>query len=128
MYCPRVMPCSNRSLVITPGTLSRESRGTPPMKITRVQTLVLNLPMVIEGATPMLGGRPRTSSDMLLVRIDTDGGVTGWGGAGRGGAVRPPRLPGHALRRRQAARPQVRRPRPEPDRGDQRRDAAPPAR
>lgn len=51
------------------------------MKITRVQTLVLNLPMVIAGATPMLGGRPRTSIDMLLVRIDTDGGVTDWGKA-----------------------------------------------
>src|SRR6266581_1497874 len=48
------------------------------MKITRVQTLVLNLPMVIEGAPPMLGGRPRTSIDMLLVRIDTDGSITGW--------------------------------------------------
>src|SRR3989440_7584314 len=51
------------------------------MKITRVQTLVLNLPMRIDGATPMLGGRPRTSIDMLLVRIDTDGGITGWGEA-----------------------------------------------
>jgi L-alanine-DL-glutamate epimerase-like enolase superfamily enzyme len=51
------------------------------MKITRVQTLVLNLPMLIEGAPPMLGGRPRTSIDMLLVRIDTDGGITGWGEA-----------------------------------------------
>src|SRR5947209_20320786 len=51
------------------------------MKITRVQTLVLNLPMLIEGATPMLSGRPRTSIDMLLVRIDTDGGFTGWGEA-----------------------------------------------
>ena len=51
------------------------------MRITRVQTLVLNLPMLIEGATPMLGGRPRTSIDMLLVRIDTDGGITGWGEA-----------------------------------------------
>ena len=37
--------------------------------------------MVIDGATPMLGGRPRTSIDMLLVRIDTDGGITGWGEA-----------------------------------------------
>src|SRR5438093_10043377 len=81
MYCGRVMPCSNRSLVITPGTLSRQSRGSSPMKITRVQTLVLNLPMVIEGAPPMLGGRARTSIDMLLVRVDTDGGVTGWGEA-----------------------------------------------
>jgi L-alanine-DL-glutamate epimerase-like enolase superfamily enzyme len=51
------------------------------MKITRVESLVLNLPMLIEGATPMLGGRPRTSIDMLLVRVDTDAGVTGWGEA-----------------------------------------------
>ena len=51
------------------------------MKITRVQTIVLNLPMLIDGATPMLGGGPRTSVDMLLVRIDTDGGITGWGEA-----------------------------------------------
>jgi L-alanine-DL-glutamate epimerase-like enolase superfamily enzyme len=51
------------------------------MKITRVETLVLNLPMIIDGATPMLGGRARTSIDMLLVRIETDAGVTGWGEA-----------------------------------------------
>jgi D-galactarolactone cycloisomerase len=51
------------------------------MKITGVESIVLNLPMVIEGATPMLGGRARTSIDMLLVRIDTDAGVTGWGEA-----------------------------------------------
>jgi L-alanine-DL-glutamate epimerase-like enolase superfamily enzyme len=36
---------------------------------------------VIEGATPMLGGRPRTSIDMLLVRVETDAGLTGWGEA-----------------------------------------------
>jgi L-alanine-DL-glutamate epimerase-like enolase superfamily enzyme len=46
-----------------------------------VETLVLNLPMIIDGATPMLGGRARTSIDMLLVRIETDAGVTGWGEA-----------------------------------------------
>jgi D-galactarolactone cycloisomerase len=51
------------------------------MKIARVETIVVNLPMVMDGATPMLGGRPRTSIDMLLVRIDTDAGVTGWGEA-----------------------------------------------
>jgi D-galactarolactone cycloisomerase len=51
------------------------------MKITRVDTLVLTLPMRIDGATPMLGGRPRTSIDMLLVRVDTDAGLTGWGEA-----------------------------------------------
>jgi L-alanine-DL-glutamate epimerase-like enolase superfamily enzyme len=51
------------------------------MKITRVESLVLNLPMVIDGATPMLGGRARTSIDMLLVRVDTDAGIVGWGEA-----------------------------------------------
>ena len=51
------------------------------MKITRVETIVINLPMLIEGATPMMAGRPRTSIDMLLVRVDTDAGVTGWGEA-----------------------------------------------
>jgi hypothetical protein len=39
------------------------------VKITRVESLVLTLPMVIDGATPMLGGRARTAIDMLLVRI-----------------------------------------------------------
>ena len=51
------------------------------MKITSVDTLVLNLPMLIDGPTPMQAGRPRTSVDMLLVRIDTDAGITGWGEA-----------------------------------------------
>jgi L-alanine-DL-glutamate epimerase-like enolase superfamily enzyme len=51
------------------------------MKITAVRTLVLNLPMVIDGAPPMLGGLARTSIDMLLVRVETDGGVSGWGEA-----------------------------------------------
>ena len=52
------------------------------MKITAVQTMVLTLPMLFDArATPMQGGRPRTSIDMLLVRIDTDAGLTGWGEA-----------------------------------------------
>ena len=51
------------------------------MKITAVSTTVLNLPMVIDGATPTLGGSPRTSIDMLLVRVETDAGITGWGEA-----------------------------------------------
>jgi D-galactarolactone cycloisomerase len=52
------------------------------MKITRVETIVLNLPMIIDGAAvPSLGGRPRTSIDTLLVRVETDGGITGWGEA-----------------------------------------------
>lgn len=51
------------------------------MKITGVQTLVLTLPMVIVGSPPMLGGQARTSIDMLLVRVDTDAGISGWGEA-----------------------------------------------
>jgi D-galactarolactone cycloisomerase len=51
------------------------------MKITRIETLVLNLPLVIDAATPMLHGHPRTSIDMLLVRVETDAGLTGWGEA-----------------------------------------------
>jgi D-galactarolactone cycloisomerase len=50
------------------------------MKITKIETIVINMPMVIEGSVmPMQGGRARTSMDTLLVRVDTDEGVTGWG-------------------------------------------------
>lgn len=50
------------------------------MKITKVETLVVNMTMLIEGSVmPKQGGRARTSMDTLLVRVDTDGGVTGWG-------------------------------------------------
>jgi len=51
------------------------------MKITCVETLIVTMPMLIEGATPMQGGQARTSIDVLLVRVDTDAGVTGWGEA-----------------------------------------------
>jgi L-alanine-DL-glutamate epimerase-like enolase superfamily enzyme len=50
------------------------------MKITKVETIVVNMPMIIEGSViPQQGGRPRTSMDTLLVRVDTDEGVSGWG-------------------------------------------------
>lgn len=50
------------------------------MKITKVETIVVNMPMLIEGTVmPKQGGRPRTSMDTLLVRVETDEGVTGWG-------------------------------------------------
>jgi L-alanine-DL-glutamate epimerase-like enolase superfamily enzyme len=51
------------------------------VKITRVDSVVLTLPMLIDGATPMLGGRAGASIDMLLVRVETDAGITGWGEA-----------------------------------------------
>ena len=51
------------------------------MKITAVETVVVNMPMKITGPAPLLGGKARTSIDTLLVRIDTDEGVSGWGEA-----------------------------------------------
>jgi L-alanine-DL-glutamate epimerase-like enolase superfamily enzyme len=50
------------------------------MKITNVETIVVTMPMVIEGdRVPTQAGKPRTTMDTLLVRVDTDEGVTGWG-------------------------------------------------
>ena len=50
------------------------------MKITKVETIVVRMPMLIEGSVvPQQGGKPRTSMDTLLVRVDTDSGVSGWG-------------------------------------------------
>jgi len=58
----------------------RHQRGNK-MKITAVETVVVNMPMTIAGPAPLLGGKARTSIDTLLVRIDTDEGVSGWGEA-----------------------------------------------
>ena len=50
------------------------------MKITKVETIVVTMPMIIEGkVVPKASGAPRTSMDTLLVKIETDEGVTGWG-------------------------------------------------
>jgi D-galactarolactone cycloisomerase len=49
------------------------------MKITQVETIVINMPMKLDGDVPIQGGQARTSIDMLLVRLDTDAGISGWG-------------------------------------------------
>ena len=50
------------------------------MKITKIETIVISMPMLIDGdVLPKASGVARTAMDILLVRIDTDGGVTGWG-------------------------------------------------
>jgi L-alanine-DL-glutamate epimerase-like enolase superfamily enzyme len=49
------------------------------MRITRVETMVINMPMTIDGAVPRMGPTPVTSMYTLLVRLDTDEGLTGWG-------------------------------------------------
>ncbi len=49
------------------------------MKITAVETIVVTMPLKSGGYAPLLGGTARTSIDTLLVRVDTDAGVSGWG-------------------------------------------------
>lgn len=49
------------------------------MKISHIETYVARMPLVNAGDAPMIGGVARTAVEMLLVRIDTDEGVTGWG-------------------------------------------------
>ena len=50
------------------------------MTIIRADAIPLNLPYEIGGPKPLLAGRPRTM-DMLLIRIETDQGLVGWGDA-----------------------------------------------
>ena len=68
-----------RLLLVHGGEHLGIQRTTHTMKITTVETIVVNMPMQLDGPVPMQGGQARTSIDMLLVRIDTDAGVTGWG-------------------------------------------------
>jgi L-alanine-DL-glutamate epimerase-like enolase superfamily enzyme len=49
------------------------------MKITNIQSMVLSMPMSLDGPTPSSAGVPRTTADQVLVRVDTDAGITGWG-------------------------------------------------
>jgi D-galactarolactone cycloisomerase len=49
------------------------------MKITGITTHVINMPLKLDGDVPHVGGQARTALEMLLVRVDTDAGVTGWG-------------------------------------------------
>ena len=49
------------------------------MKITRITTYAINMPFRLRGDVPHIGGQARTALEMLLVRVDTDEGVSGWG-------------------------------------------------
>ncbi len=49
------------------------------VKVTAVETIVLQLPLRLDGPPPMVSGQPRTAIEVLLVRVDTDAGITGWG-------------------------------------------------
>ena len=51
------------------------------MKITAVDTILITIPFDSGAPSQMIAGRPRTSLDILFVRLDTDAGITGWGEA-----------------------------------------------
>jgi len=51
------------------------------MKITRVESILVKIPYHHGGPPTGFGGRVWTTLDTLLVRVETDGGLTGWGEA-----------------------------------------------
>ncbi len=53
------------------------------MKIEKIETIVLRIPYTSGGPsnTEVWGGKAWQTADVLLVKISTDGGVTGWGEA-----------------------------------------------
>ena len=52
------------------------------MKIAKTQTILLSMPFAAGGTPPWsFGGKPANSFDVLLVRLETDDGLIGWGEA-----------------------------------------------
>jgi D-galactarolactone cycloisomerase len=51
------------------------------MKITGVETMIVRLPYRQSGPPSGFGGKLWTTMDTLLVRVDTDTGISGWGEA-----------------------------------------------
>jgi L-alanine-DL-glutamate epimerase-like enolase superfamily enzyme len=53
------------------------------MKITAIETIFVRIPYrgASQSKAEVWGGKPWTTADALLVRVDTDAGVTGWGEA-----------------------------------------------
>ena len=51
------------------------------MKITAVESILLTVPYRSSGGLNSIAGRPSAGLNMLLVRLETDDGVTGWGEA-----------------------------------------------
>jgi len=51
------------------------------MKIATVESSVVALPCSMGGPPPLFAGKPWTHLEMLLVRIETDDGLVGWGEA-----------------------------------------------
>jgi L-alanine-DL-glutamate epimerase-like enolase superfamily enzyme len=51
------------------------------MKITRVEPILVRTPLELDDAQPHAGGLPKKDVHTVLVRVETDEGLTGWGEA-----------------------------------------------
>ena len=51
------------------------------MKITRVEPILVRTPLKLDDAKPHAGGQPKNDVHTVLVKVETDEGVTGWGEA-----------------------------------------------
>jgi L-alanine-DL-glutamate epimerase-like enolase superfamily enzyme len=56
-------------------------RQDQPMKITAAESILLTVPYRTAGGLRAIAGRPAAGLNILLLRIETDAGVTGWGEA-----------------------------------------------
>jgi len=76
--------CQSRGPSPSPsGILSSVSKTKTavPIKITSVDTIHVRIPFTCGGPVPVFAGRTWNTVDTLLVRVRTDGGITGWGEA-----------------------------------------------
>ena len=51
------------------------------MKITAAESILLTVPYRTSGGLQSIAGRPAAGLNILLIRVETDEGVTGWGEA-----------------------------------------------
>ena len=51
------------------------------MRITAVETSVISLPFTMGGPHPLFAGKPWDRMEILLVKLETEDGLTGWGEA-----------------------------------------------
>lgn len=51
------------------------------MKITRIEPILIRIPLLLDDAVPHAGGLPKQDVHTLLVKVETDEGLCGWGEA-----------------------------------------------
>jgi len=51
------------------------------MKITHIEPILIRTPLVLDDAVPHAAGAPKNDVHTVLVKVETDEGVTGWGEA-----------------------------------------------